>query len=154
MGASWGVKLAWVVGILLFAWSAVQDYDLVFHKYAEEYARSAWNTSEMGEVIRDFVVKNGDPNSAWVVAFPYWVDTRLVGINAGYPTKDYAISPDNFQDTLSDTNAKLFLIKPEDTRSIETLQRLYPTGILREYTSQVEGKNFWMFFVSSYDLSP
>jgi hypothetical protein len=152
--ASWGVPLAWVIGILLFAWSAAQDYDLVFHKYEEDYARSAWNTSEMGKVIRDFVAKNGDPNSAWVVAFPYWVDTRLVGINAGYPTKDYAISPDNFQDTLSDPNAKLFLIKPEDTGSVEKLQQLYPLGTLREYTSQVEGKNFWMFFVSIYDSSP
>ena len=154
MRASWGVPLAWVIGILLFSWSAVQDYDLVFHKYQEDYARSAWNTSEMGNVIHDFVVKNGDPNSAWVVAFPYWVDTRLVGINAGYPTKDYAISPDNFQDTLSDPNAKLFLIKPEDTGSIDKLQQLYPQGTLKEYSSQVEGKNFWMFFVTSYDSSP
>jgi hypothetical protein len=152
--SEWGLRFAWVLGICLFAWSAKQDYQLVFQKYQQEYTLSAWNTSEMGKIIKSFSESIGTPDSAWVVGYPYWVDTRLVGVNAGYPSKDYAIWPDHFGDTLSDPNAKLFLINPEDTESMQLLRQLYPLGSLKVYTSRVEGKNFEMFFVPSYDSSP
>lgn len=154
INSPWGMRIAWLVGLGLFAWSAQQDYRLVFQTYQKEYMLSAWNTSEMGQVIKSFTASIGTPDSAWVVAYPYWVDTRLVGMNAGFPNKDYAIWPDHFQDTLSNPNAKLFLINPEDTQSMAMLPQLYPLGSFKEYTSRVEGKNFWIFFVPGLDSSP
>jgi hypothetical protein len=101
----------------------------------------------MGAVIRDFAGSVGSPDTAWVLAFPHWVDTRLVGMNAGFPTRDYAIWPDGLQDTLANPRPKLFLVKPEDSDGMDALRQLYPAGILQVYTSQVEGHDFWLYFV-------
>ena len=78
-----------------------------------------------------------------MVAFPYWVDTRLVGMNAGEPTRDMAIWPESFADTLDDPRAKLFLIKPEDTADLELLQQLYPLGSLSLYNSDIPDRDFY-----------
>jgi len=147
IGGKLGSILAGGVGLFLFLWASVQNYDLVFNQYQDYYRRASWNTSEMGVVIRDFAGSVGSPDTAWVLAFPHWVDTRLVGINAGFPTRDYAIWPDGLQDTLADPRPKLFLVKPEDSAGIGALHQLYPAGILQVYTSQVEDHDFWMYFV-------
>jgi len=150
----WAGILALVVGVALYTSAARQDFELVFQEYQQNYTVSAWNTSEMGKMIRAFSETIGSPESAWVVAYPHWVDTRLVGINAGYPTRDYAIWPEQFHETLSYPGTKLFLIKPENVEAIEQLQQLYPLGSLKEHTSEIEGKSFWMYFVPNTDSHP
>jgi hypothetical protein len=142
-----GQGLAWGLGLFLVFWASLQNYDLVFHQYYNEYLNGAWNTSEMGQVIREYAGSVGSGDTAWVLAFPYWVDTRLVGINAGYTTRDYAISPDQLPETLAEPRSKLFLVKPEDTNGLQALQNLYPLGVVQEYHSQVEGHDFWIYFV-------
>ena len=142
-----GRGLVWVIGILLLVWSGYQNYDLVFNQYQQNYAHSSWNTSEIGEAIKDFTVIIGSHENAYVVAFPHWVDTRLVGINAGFPTKDFAIWPEDFQKTVEDQGAKLFIVKIEDLDSMTALQNLYPEGILQRHTSEVPNKDFYQFFV-------
>ncbi len=142
-----GSYLAWGMAAILVILASVQNYRLVFNEYQRVYRQSSWNTSEMGKVIRQFTGSVGTPDTAWVVAFPHWVDTRLVGINAGYPLKDYAIWPDQLQETAADLRAKLFLVKPEDTQGLLALQSLYPQGVLQEYFSAVENHNFYMYFV-------
>jgi len=147
VGGRWGSALAWCAGLVLLFWVSLQNYDLVFNQYQDYYRRASWNTSEMGRVIRDFADSVGSPDTAWVLAYPYWVDTRLVGINAGIPTKDYAIALDALPETKADPRAKLFLVKPEDNAGLEALRQLYPQEILQKHTSQVEGHDFWMVFV-------
>ncbi len=142
-----GKSVAWGVGILLLVWSSTLNFNLVFNQYQTVYERSSWNTSEMGHVVSAFAASVGSADTAWLVAYPHWADSRLVGINAGYPTKDYAIWPENFQDTVADPRAKLFLINIQDETSSEQLQQIYPQGVLQEYTSRVETKDFLMFFV-------
>lgn len=141
-----GMIMVWTVGLILFAAAAGQDYQLVFNKWQEEYLLSSWNTSEMGKVLGEFTRTIGTPETAWVVAYPYWVDTRLVGIHAGYPTLDTAIDPARLPETVADPRPKLFLIKPDDVTDLETLQSLYPNGSFSQYESRVESKDFWMFF--------
>jgi hypothetical protein len=101
----------------------------------------------MARVIRSFAESVGDVDSAYVVAYPYWVDTRLIGFSAGYPTKDFALWPDHFVETLENPRAKLFLINIQDQASLDTLKSMYPQGQLRLYLSQVQTKDFWLFFV-------
>jgi hypothetical protein len=146
-GNTVGKGLAWGLALILVVWSSFQNYDLVFNQYQNLYRKSSWNTSEMGAVIRDFTQFMGSPESAYVVAFPHWVDTRLVGMNAGYPLKDFAIFPDAFAETVSNPQAKLFLIKPDDEESVINLSHLYPQGVLTTYTSEVGSHDFLMFFV-------
>ncbi len=143
----WGQRLAWGVGVLLLAWSCAQNYDLVFRQYRDSFALGAWNTSQLGAVIRQFADTVGAEDSAWVVPYPHWVDTRLVGIRAGVPQRDYALWPDQLSETLDDPRTKMFLFKPEDATAMETLRDLYPTGSLGLYDSQIEGKDFYIYFV-------
>ncbi len=143
-GGKW---IAWVISFILITWSANQDYDLVFNQYAQQFNTNAWNTSELGAVIRQFADSSGAEDSAWVIPFPHWVDTRLVGIRAGFPERDYALWPENIVDTVKDPRAKLYLVKPEDTDSIELLRMYYPNGVLRLYESQVEGRDFYMYSI-------
>jgi hypothetical protein len=143
----WGVRFAWGAAIVLVVLAAAQNFNLVFRQYQDYYKVGSWNTSEMGEVIRDFAGSVGSLESAYVVAYPYWVDTRLVGINAGYPTKDYAIQADQLKDTLAERRARLFLVNRDDQASLAVLQQLYPDGVTQMYPSAVEGHGFLIFFV-------
>ncbi len=62
------------LGLFLFAWAAQQNYDLVFRQYYRQYQLASWNTSEVGGVVRSFTESFGEPETAWVVGFPHWVD--------------------------------------------------------------------------------
>ena len=144
-----GTWLAWLVGGGLLVGAAVQNYDLVFDQYASQFRTNAWNTSELGAVIRQFADSTGAEDSAWVVPYPHWVDTRLVGIRAGFPNRDYALWPERIPETVGDLRPKLFLVKPEDTDTLELLSNLYPTSVQRLFDSQIDGRDFYMVSVPS-----
>ena len=55
----------------------------------------------MGGLISEFRDKYGETDSVWIVPFPHWVDTRLPGVWAGIPNRDFALWPENFTETLS-----------------------------------------------------
>ena len=77
-----------------------------------------------------------------------------MGIQAGYPTKDYALSRDQLSDTQPVTGNKLFIIKEEDQQTLVALRQLYPSGLVGHFTSQLEGKNFWTYLVPDPTLNP
>jgi hypothetical protein len=135
-----------IAGFLILT-SICQNYSLVFDQYDNNYINNSLNTSQIGGVIRNFVNVYGDPDSAYVVGFPYWVDTRLVAMNAGYPTKDYAIWPEGFKDTTVNKRAKLFILNTEDTKALDQLRQLYPDYYESVYNGWVPSKNFIMFLV-------
>ncbi len=146
--AAFGAALTAVVALVLLVLSARQNYDLVFNQYKHQFLAGAWNTSDLGRVVRGFATTIGTPDTAYVVPFPYWVDTRLVGINAGYPRKDYALWPQDFEKTLEQANPKLFLLKVEDQEDLVRLEQLYPNGSVNLFhVSEYEGKDFLEFFV-------
>jgi hypothetical protein len=136
-----------LLGIILLIWTATLNFRLVFKTFDDQFMAGAWNTSEIGRVIRGFANSVGTDDTAFVVPFPYWVDTRLVGINAGFPQKDYALWPDNFKDTLAEKRAKLFILKAEDTEDLGKLQAMYPGGTTTTHKNPREGKDFFIFFV-------
>lgn len=134
-----------VTGLLIVA--CFQNYNLVFDQFTLQFMRGAWNTSDMGRVIRAFALEGNDPNNVFVIPYPYWVDTRLVGIQAGYPTKDYAIWRDDLPKTQAQTGSKLFIFKEEDTETANVLRQIYPSGLLGHFESALEGKSFWIYTV-------
>jgi len=140
-------RLAWCIGIFLVLIASAQNYDLVFRQYQRSFELSAWNTSEMGQIIRDFTQTIGTRDSAWVVGYPYWVDTRLVGINAGYPEKDYVVMPEQLDKTVGVPGAKLFLLNLQDVASMDFLRNIYPSAWVQEYQSRIPDKDFYMLFV-------
>ncbi|GAB4503050.1 MAG: hypothetical protein Fur0043_00420 [Anaerolineales bacterium] len=148
---------AWAVGLCLLSLSAVQNYDLVFRQYAQQFDAQSWNSSEMGAVIKQFGAMYGTTDSAWVVPFPHWVDTRLPGVWAGIPNRDFAMWRENLSDTVELHGPKLFIIKANldhaednDQATLDALQSLYPQGRLELHPSRLEGHEFWVYFVPDY----
>ncbi|MCJ7651141.1 MAG: glycosyltransferase family 39 protein, partial [Candidatus Lokiarchaeota archaeon] len=76
--------IAILLGFMIIMISIVNNYLLVFKSYKQQYDKNAWNSSEIGGVIEKFVQTGNSPEKAFVIPFPHWVDTRLVGFNAGY----------------------------------------------------------------------
>lgn len=135
-----------LTSVLFFA-SAYSNYDLVFRQFYAQYARQAWNTSEMGQVIRDFENKYGQTDTVWVVPFPFWVDTRLPGVWAGVPNRDFALFPENLSESLKYPAPKMFIYWHKDVETEKILKQLYPNGKLSRYTSSFENKDFFIFLV-------
>jgi hypothetical protein len=133
--------------LVLLLFSAIENYNLVFDEYAEGYRKSSWNTSDAGAVIEGFAESIGSYGTAYFVAYPHWMDTRLVGMNAGQPTRDYAIWPDAFDGLKSESRAMMFILKPEDQDSISQLERLFPSGTLSHWENEIPGKDFMIYFV-------
>jgi hypothetical protein len=142
-GARWG----WALALILLAVSVGRNFEMVFREYQSVYEASSWNTNEMGEVVRDFAASVGSIETAYLVGYPHWADSRLVAVSAGYPTRDPAIFPDRFAETTADPRAKLFLLNVNDAEGLAGLQQLYPQGVVQTYASRYPTKNFLLFFV-------
>jgi hypothetical protein len=135
------------VTLALLASSAYFNYNLVFDQFRESYTRSTWNTSELAKVLDDFRDKYGQLDTAWIVPFPHWVDTRLPGVWLGIPNRDFAMWRDQLPGTLDYPAPKLFMFWNLDAETENVLRELYPQGKLSRYTSAVEGKDFFIFMV-------
>jgi len=151
--ASWsrkgGKALMWIVVLALAVTSALQNYDLVFNQYREEFDKGSWNSSELGQVIKLFGETYGTTDNAWIVPYAYWVDTRLPGVWAGIPNRDFALWPQDFASTQSVSGTKLIILNIADTADVTTLEAMYPQGVLSTYPSatKIPGKNFLIFFI-------
>jgi 4-amino-4-deoxy-L-arabinose transferase-like glycosyltransferase len=144
-----GAILIWVLVLGLFSVSAFQNFDLVFNQYATEYSSGAWNSSEMGAVIKQFGQTYGTTDNTWIVPYPYWVDTRLPGVWAGIPNRDFALWPQDFNSTLEVQGPKLIIVNVDDTADRDLLKALYPQGVWSRFISKtkLEGKDFMILFI-------
>jgi Dolichyl-phosphate-mannose-protein mannosyltransferase len=146
--------LMWITAIVLFYFSAAQNYDLVFNQYYNSFRQGAWNSSDMGKAIKEFQQVYGTTDTVWIVPFPYWVDTRLPAVWAGIPNRDMAMWRENLTTTLPLSEPKLFIVKADlenpdgnDQESLDILKIMYPNGQLRLFDSDVPGHDFWIFTV-------
>jgi hypothetical protein len=143
-----------ITGFLLFI-SARQNYTLVFDTFYNSFRGGAWNSSDMGKVVKEFEQTYGRADTVWIVPFPYWVDTRLPAVWAGIPNRDMAMWRDNLPSTVELPGPKLFIVKADtenplgnDQATLDVLESLYPDGQLRMFDSDVTGHDFWIFTVS------
>jgi hypothetical protein len=135
--------VGYFLAALLLSAAVWQNYDLVFKKFDASYRLAVWNSSEMADVIRD----HGDLDTAWIVPYPQWVDTRLPAIWLGKVDGDLALWPHEFEATKNVSGPKIFLFKPEDFETEKALKQLYPDGTLSRYTSASIAKDFMVFHV-------
>ncbi len=144
-----GVAVMWVVVIVLVGWSSVQNYKLVFTDYVTKYNQLTWNSNEMAKVIEQFGYVYGSTDNAWIVPYPYWVDTRLPAIYIGEPSRDMVLWPKDFASTQQIKGAKEIIINPKDTQDLAALQQLYPRGVVSTFHSALENadKDFLIFFI-------
>ncbi len=132
---------------ILFLVSFSRNYDLIFNKYYEQYRMGAWNSAEMGAVMRGFIDKGGSIDQVWIVPYAFWVDTRLPPFWAGEPGRDIAIAPDNLASTLELSGDKLFMFSLQDAATLQTLKLLYPNGKLTVLQSSLDFHNFYIYRV-------
>ena len=140
---SFAVLCAGTVFILVNILS--HNYDLIFRQYAYEYNRSAWNTTQIGEVIRGFADSVGKYSDAYVIPYPHWVDTRLVGINAGDPARDYSFDKSFVSILPDDGTPRLFIYRESDTEAADTVRMKFPNGIEQLHQGPYNGKNFYSY---------
>jgi len=133
--------------LILAVFSMQTNARLVFVDYYQQFKSKAWNTSEIGAVIEEFAETIGDVDHAWVVPYPHWVDTRLVGIHAIDQVRDFALWQKEIHGTEMADTPKLYIFKPEDEDTYQILQDLYPEGIIDRYESEVEGRDFMLYYV-------
>ncbi len=147
ISGKWGLWVSRGVVLLLAIISMQENARLVFVDYYQQFKMNAWNTSEIGAVIRQFDDTIGDDSNAWVIPYPHWVDTRLVGIQAVGYVKDFALWSSDIQATIDAPVPKLYIYKPEDEETAQILQDLYPGGIVDRYDSSVDGRDFMLYYV-------
>ena len=76
------------------------------------------------------------------------MDTRLPGVWAGIPNRDFAVFPENLPSTLDAPYPKLFIFNQLDPTTGQLLRDLYPDGELSRYTSAWDpNKDFMLYFV-------
>ena len=108
----------------------------------------------MGRLIQQFRAAHGETDTVWIVPFPYWVDTRLPGIYAGIPNRDFAMWPEQLASTVPIEGPKLFMVKANlddpkqnDQQSLDILRQLYPQGSVALHRSPIPGHDFWLYTV-------
>lgn len=144
-----GKWIGWGAGVVLVVIVMGLNYDLVFNQYNAQYRQQSWNSSEMGAVIREFSDRIGKDQSTWVVAYPHWVDTRLVAFNADQPGREIGLWPEELVSTLDVPEPKLFVLNVLDVDGLATLQNLYPQGESQLQPSEYVGKDFLVYRVGT-----
>jgi len=135
------------IGVVIVLISMKNNYHIVFKEYKEQFDKNAWNSSEIGNVIKKFVQSGENPDLAFVIPYPHWVDTRLVGFNAGYPEKDFALWREELSGTKKESGDKLYIIKPEDSITLSVMDRYFPDGETAIFYSKIPGKEFIIYTV-------
>jgi len=147
LGGGRRAVIAYGLTAILFAVSAYQNYVLVFDTFDTQFKLGAWNTSEMGRLIGDFRDEYGQTDSVWIVPYPHWVDTRLPGVWAGIPNRDFALWTENLSATLTVPSPKMILYHVDDLAAAVALNQLYPNGVFTRYTSSDPGKDFMILMI-------
>jgi len=141
----------WAAGALIAVMLMVgarSTYEWYFVKYDQQYRMSAWNSTEMGQVVRGFAGSVGDMAHAYHVAYPFWVDTRNIAINAGDITwRNAILDIEQARAHTNDPAPKLYLLHVDDQKSLAFLQSLFPEGRVTRYQSATPTKGFLVFFV-------
>jgi hypothetical protein len=133
--------------LVLAGFSMQTNARLVFVDYYQQFKSRSWNTSEIGAVIEEFADTIGDEDHAWVVPYPHWVDTRLVGIHVVDQVRDFALRQNDILGTEMAAAPKLYIFNPVDEETYQILLDLYPDGIIERFESEVEGRDFMLYYV-------
>ena len=138
-----GVSL--VGGLFLIA--ALTNYDIVMGEYAEQQRQNTWNTEQAAEVVENFTSTIGAFEDVHMVAFPHWMDSRLVAILAGRPGLDIVLWPDQIEALVEVETPQLFMLHHADDEGLAKLRAKYPNGIANRHASEVAGRDFITYLV-------
>ena len=138
-----------VVGMFLVA--AVTNFDMVIGEYGDLQRQSSWNTAQAAEVVENFTISAGAFEDVHMIAYPHWMDSRLVAILAGRPGLDIVLWPDQMDALVEVNTPQLFLLHHADVDGLDRLRVKFPDGITNRHTAEVEGRDFITYLVPGGD---
>ncbi len=142
VGPGWSRGLPAAGIVVVLAAASAYGAHWYFVRYPHSYVNIAWNTSDMGRTIRQWVERGGDLEHAHHVPFKYWADTRLIALHAGdFSWHNDLWKPERLAPQARSGEARLFLLHPGDTEHLSTLEELFPHGRARIEPSSYPGRN-------------
>jgi hypothetical protein len=140
--------------ILVIAVTVI-NYQRYFSDYWRQYQRYALNTTEIASALQGFIESGGSPDNAWIVAWPYWIDTRGAGIELGDPTWNNVILDPEELDTHADQpRPRFYVLYWQDYKTLEHLQTLFPRGWSHLYASESHHGDFVLYYVPPEKSGP
>lgn len=145
-----GRAMALFLTVALLVLAICHNYHWYFVKYDRQFRRRAWNSTDMGRVIRGFAESVGDLDHAYHVAYPHWVDTRNIAINAGdISWRNAILDIEQAAPQVEDPAPKLYLVHLDDSKALSFLRCLFPQARVRRYRAELPSRDFWIVFVPS-----
>ncbi len=153
----WGgrIKFGRLAGVFLLAlvlWQGIgPEWEHYFTDYRVGYSRSWRPYREISQPLREFAHGEGSFGNAYVIAYPHWLDHRILGTMAGdirWPNSVesvddlvLAIAASAGTPYAYDPTKPLFVMyHPADTATAEALTRLFPGGetIVYRYDQEMQ----------------
>ncbi len=145
-------RLAGVAMLGLVLWHGIgPEWEHYFTDYRVGYSRSWRPYREISQPLREFAHGEGSFGNAYVIAYPHWLDHRILGTMAGdirWPNSVesvndlvLAIAASAGTPYAYDPTRPLFVMyHPADTATAEALTRLFPGGetIVYRYNQEME----------------
>jgi hypothetical protein len=143
-----GVWVGLGLASLLIVLGASQDFDLTLRQYPATYRLNSENASELGLFMKNFVATIGRPEDTYFIPYPYWVDDRIVNIEAGFPIDSvHYVFPENIPDFEFSGRPTLFLLLATDVDSLEALRQRFPDGYYATVASAFPNHDYIFFIV-------
>jgi hypothetical protein len=144
---------ATLMTILLIGAALYANYTWYFIEYDQNYRSTALNHNELAQAAQDFIARGGQLKNVYHISYPYWTDTRAIGILNGEPYWNQAIHNMTDLAQLANPNVRqLFLFNLEDTPALNTLTEALPQGQLnRYYSAWSPDKDFFVYETQGRD---
>ena len=122
-----GSLLIFVFAIAVIGSIWKTNLDAYFTTYPAQHTLSSQHASRFGDVIKGFVAFGGLQDDAFILPGPYWVDWRLVAIEAG-DIKWHPIIENVAAARTHDgrPGKRLYIVHPDDRTSLDQLRQWYP----------------------------
>lgn len=153
----WGgaVVLAALAGLI--AWVSVINFQAYFDEFDAIYTHAAQNNSEIAAAVQEFADEGPGIESAYIVAHPHWVDTRLLALElADFSWNNVLEEIEDASEHPNIPGPKLYVLhKDADQAVVDWLAAAFPTGLRQLRRSDVaEEKDFALFLTepTSADL--
>jgi 4-amino-4-deoxy-L-arabinose transferase-like glycosyltransferase len=142
-----GIVLVLLLGGLML-WQAVKlNYETYFSDYREHYRQSAWNATDMAQVIDSFAQLYGGRENAYMICTPYWIDGWGISLVMGQiEWANFICQTSDLEPHLADPRNRLYIYNPINHEAEEWLLTHYPHGQLMRFQAFSPDKDFMIFF--------
>lgn len=158
-GKRWGRSIMIVAIVVLSFFSLRQNWDTYFTVYGPMYAFSSPPYTDVAEVATEFMrLNNAKIGNVFIISYPYWLDHRAFGYQAGYPQfqntvpelKDFPDVVNTAMNAPGDYNFNpnaplLIFFHVEDTAAQTLLENALPDGSWQMVESFISADRFHVY---------